>query len=157
MTEFRAIDLHTHVVPHAIPGYAGRHCELRWPSIEAGTCGHRHVMIGGRNYRTIAESAWNITRRLTDMAAMEIQCQVLSPMPELLSYWFNAEDTLKLARHLNAFIGEMVIARPERFVGFGMVPLQDPDLAARELERLRADGLHGVEIGTNVNGKPIGD
>jgi aminocarboxymuconate-semialdehyde decarboxylase len=37
------------------------------------------------------------------------------------------------------------------------VPLQDPALAARELERLAADGFRGVEIGTNVNGVPIGD
>jgi aminocarboxymuconate-semialdehyde decarboxylase len=39
-----------------------------------------------------------------------------------------------------------------------MVPLQEPERAARELERLMATRLfRGAEIGTNVNGIPIGD
>jgi aminocarboxymuconate-semialdehyde decarboxylase len=91
------------------------------------------------------------------MAAMGIRYQVLSPMPELLSYWFDPKDTVVLARYVNSYIGEMVARQPQRFLGFGMVPLQDPELAGRELERLRSCGLHGVEIGTNVNGRSIGD
>ena len=39
-----------------------------------------------------------------------------------------------------------------------MVPLQDPELAAKELKRLKHDfGLLGVEVGTNINGRSIGD
>jgi aminocarboxymuconate-semialdehyde decarboxylase len=54
-------------------------------------------------------------------------------------------------------IAEIVHAAPDRFVGLGMVPLQDPALAARELATLRSDGLVGVEIGSNINGKSPGD
>ncbi|MEE8394445.1 MAG: amidohydrolase family protein, partial [bacterium] len=39
----------------------------------------------------------------------------------------------------------------------GQVPLQDPDLAAREIAEMKKMGLHGLEIGTNVNGKSLGD
>jgi aminocarboxymuconate-semialdehyde decarboxylase len=43
-------------------------------------------------------------------------------------------------------------------MGLGAVTLQDPERAARELESImRVPELRGVEIGTNVNGKPIGD
>jgi aminocarboxymuconate-semialdehyde decarboxylase len=39
-----------------------------------------------------------------------------------------------------------------------MVPLQDPELAAKELASLRSDhGLLGVEIGSNINGRVPGD
>ena len=52
----------------------------------------------------------------------------------------------------------MVGAGGGRFAGLGPVPLQDPDMATRELERLMQSGkFRGVEIGTNVNGVSIGD
>ena len=91
------------------------------------------------------------------MDATGIGVQVLSPMPELLSYWFPAEDAVAFSRVVNGAIAEMVARAPTRFAGLGMVPLQDPELAARELERLMQDGFRGVEIGTNVNGVAIGD
>jgi len=51
----------------------------------------------------------------------------------------------------------MVAGGKGRFAGLGMVPLQDPELAARELEGLMKAGFRGVEIGTNVNGVSIAD
>jgi aminocarboxymuconate-semialdehyde decarboxylase len=92
------------------------------------------------------------------MARAGIARQVLSPMPELLSYWLTPDDALALGRHVNDTIADMTARAPERFVALGMVPLQDPELAARELEALMESGaFRGVEIGTNVNGTPIGD
>lgn len=152
-----AIDIHTHVIPDRLPPYAGRHAEHAWPSIEAGECGHRHIIIDGRKFRTFEGTAWDVERRAADMAGMAIGRQVLSPMPELLSYWFASEDGLSFARYMNAFLLEMAASAPERFLAFGMVPLQDPDLAARELEAMKAAGMAGVEIGTNVEERPIGD
>jgi len=78
-------------------------------------------------------------------------------MPELLSYWLPAPPALELARHVNDCIAAMVAAAPGRLHGFGTVPLQDVDLATRELERLRDDGLRGVEIGSNIIGVYPGD
>jgi aminocarboxymuconate-semialdehyde decarboxylase len=83
--------------------------------------------------------------------------QVLSPMPELLSYWLDPADGLAMSRHINGTIAAMVARSPKRFAGLGMVPLQDPDLATRELETIMRDGHRGVEIGSNVNGVAIGD
>ena len=51
----------------------------------------------------------------------------------------------------------MVADGKGRFAGLGMVPMQDPDRAVAELERLMKAGFKGVEIGTNVNGVSIGD
>jgi aminocarboxymuconate-semialdehyde decarboxylase len=58
---------------------------------------------------------------------------------------------------MNAGIARLVEAAPDRFSGLGMVPLQDPELAARELSEVKALGFAGVEVGSNVNGRPIGD
>jgi len=159
MTTSSAIDIHTHIVPAHFPAYAGRHTNVRWPQMAAGSdCRHCNVMIAGKVFRTVTDECWSIDRRLEAMAKSRVARQVLSPMPELLSYWLAPEDALVLGRHINDTIADMVGEGGGRFTGLATVPLQDPDLAARELELLMRSGkFRGVEIGTNVNGVSIGD
>jgi aminocarboxymuconate-semialdehyde decarboxylase len=150
-----AIDIHTHIVPAEFPGRAG--C-AHWPSMAAAhDCHHKNVMIDGKNFRTVSDQCWDIARRAEAMAEMGIARQVLLPMPELLSYWLARDDALALIRHVNDSIAGMVARAPDKFIGLGGVPMQDPDVAARELERLMRDGFRGVELGSNVNGAALGD
>ncbi len=151
------IDIHTHIVPAEFPVYAGRHADVPWPSMRHRAC-EADVMILGRNYRTVEDGAWSASRRLEAMDASEVTAQVLSPMPELLSYWLPAEDAAVLCEHLNVEIARMMREAPGRFFGLGAVTLQAPDEAARQLERImRVHGLQGAEIATHVNGTPLGD
>ena len=153
-----AIDVHTHVVPERFPGYAGRGSDPGWPTMVHDYCGHANVVIHGKNFRTLSDDAWNLDRRRTQMDAMQVQRQVLSPMPELLSHWMPAEDAAPLLRYVNEAIAGMVSSDTSRFIGLGAVPLQAPDLAIRELEHIMgALGLRGVEVAPNINGVPIGD
>src|SRR5208282_1324157 len=48
-------------------------------------------------------------------------------------------------------IAEVVSLHPTKFIGLGTLPLQDVDLAVKELERCKSIGLVGVQIGSNVN------
>lgn len=154
------IDVHTHFVPEHLPSMANRAGGERWPVTQC-VCGkddHKHVMISGKNFRTITDQCWSPYRRISDMNQEAVDTQVLSPMPELLSYWFDAKDTLDFSRHINFQLSEFIAFNPDRFYGLGMLPLQDPEMAAREIKNLKKDfGLLGVEIGTNINGKSIGD
>ena len=153
-----ATDIHTHIVPASFPAYAGRHANARWPSMApAHDCHHCNVMIAGKVFRTVSDHSWSLERRLEVMEASRVERQVLSPMPELLSYWLEPEDAESLGRHVNDTIATMVADGKGRFAGLGMVPMQDPDRAVAELERLMKAGFKGVEIGTNVNGVSIGD
>ncbi|SAL68664.1 aminocarboxymuconate-semialdehyde decarboxylase [Caballeronia udeis] len=87
-----------------------------------------------------------------------VDVQVVSPMPELLSYWLPVEDGATMCNFINEEIGKLVQRAPCRFVGLGAVPLQYPALACRVLEALMESGcFRGVEIGSNINGLPIGD
>src|SRR5687768_16108587 len=92
------------------------------------------------------------------MSEMRVNRQALSPMPELLSYWLPLADAKVLIRYLNEQIAEMIALAPERFIGLGCIPLQDPDAALAELryvmEKLK---FAGVEIASHVNGVSIGD
>ncbi len=119
---------------------------------------HRNVMISGKVYRTVSDKCWSVTKRLDDFEDMGLALQAISPMPELLSYWMAAPDAAQLLRYLNEQIGSMVAESSGRLAGLGAVPLQDLDLALAELRRLmETPGFAGVEIGSNVNGAPIGD
>ena len=154
------VDVHTHFVPESLPDMTGRLGGDRWP-ISKCVCGqphHKQIMISGKNFRTINDQCWSPKTRIADMEHEQVTLQVLSPMPELLSYWFNPEDTLEFSRSINFELSRFIESAPDRFIGLGMVPLQDPELAAKELKRLKHEfGLKGVEVGTHINGKSIGD
>lgn len=152
------IDIHNHIVPEGFPVVSPSCGGGRWPSVVHGEDGAATIMVAGKAYRRIDSRSWDTARRRQDMDEERVDIHVLSPMPELLSYWFDPADGRAMAQHVNQAIAEMVHSAPERFLGMGMVPLQDPDLAARELSRLRDDlGMVGVEIGSNINGKVPGD
>ncbi len=146
------IDLHTHILPREWPdldakyGYPGfvrlEHCDA---------CSAR-MMKGDREFRRIGDNTWEPKRRLEEMDRTGVSMQVLSTVPIMFSYWAKPADTLDLARRLNDHIAEVVRMHPTRFAGLGTVPLQDPDLAAGELERCVRDlGLRGAEIGSHVD------
>jgi aminocarboxymuconate-semialdehyde decarboxylase len=152
-----AIDVHTHVVPASIPAYGGTGIGVPWPSIHHHRSCCAQVLVSGKVFREIEDSSWSVERRSREMTDMDITTQVLSPMPELLSYWFSPADATLLGRHVNGEIAGMVAAEPQRFRGLGMVPLQSPDAAVRELDHIMSVlKLDGVEIGTNVDGRPLG-
>jgi aminocarboxymuconate-semialdehyde decarboxylase len=152
------IDIHTHIVPENFPPYRGKGKDVPWPSMTDAHACHRHVMISGKLYRTVSDGSWSVPRRIEQMSEMRVTRQVLSPMPELLSYWLPLEDAKVLIRYLNEQIAEMCQAAPERFVGLGCVPLQDPDSAIDELQYvLKTFKFAGVEIASHVNGVSIGD
>ncbi|MBI5717663.1 MAG: amidohydrolase [Burkholderiales bacterium] len=158
LREDELIDVHTHVVPESFPRYLGRHADAPWPSMAPAHACHAHVMISGKVYRTVSRQCWSCSVRLADMDRQGVARQVLSPMPELLSYWMAPEDGVAMCRFLNETIAGMVAEAPARFAGLGAVPLQDVALAIEMLQDLRPrHGLVGVEIGGNVNGTPIGD
>jgi aminocarboxymuconate-semialdehyde decarboxylase len=150
-----AIDTHTHFVPRSLPQEVGRN--PLWPSIELRDADGAAVMVGGKVFRIIDSRSWDAGRRIGDMAADDVDVQVVSPMPELLSHWFPADDADALCRHINDGIAELCAAHPKHFIGIGMVPMQDTSLAIRRLEQIKSLGLHGIEIGTHINGISLGD
>jgi aminocarboxymuconate-semialdehyde decarboxylase len=151
------IDVHSHVVPASFPRSV-RSNVRSWPTMEPHDCDHRNIVIDGKAYRTLSDRCWRTEKRLEDMASMQIGLQVISPMPELFSYWLAAEDAAELLRYVNDQVALMAQEAKGRIVAFGAVPLQDMDLALRELERLHYElAFSGVEIGSNINGRSLGD
>lgn len=151
------VDTHAHVIPFEFPSFLGSSAPPGWPSMAPVDACHRQVFIDGKNYRTVSDKCWSTSRRLADFADMGLALQAISPMPELLSYWLKAADAAVLVRYLNDQIAAMVAESSGQLIGLGAVPLQDLDLAIKELAYLQRNGFAGVEIGSNVNGVVVGD
>ena len=109
------------------------------------------MAIDGKPFREISDNCWSPERRIEDCEVSGVSLQVLSTVPVMFSYWAKPADGLDLSKILNDHISEVVNQYPDRFLGLGTLPMQAPDLAARELERCKSLGLAGVEIGTHVN------
>jgi aminocarboxymuconate-semialdehyde decarboxylase len=152
------IDMHTHVCPARFAVPETLRSNPRMPCMCATGPGTAEMMIEGKLFRKLDARSWDITRRLEDMARDGVTVQVLSPMPELLSYWFTPAEGAMMADCMNGVIAEMIATAPARFRGLGMVPLQDVSMAVAGLRRLKESfGLAGVQIGTNINGAQLGE
>lgn len=150
------IDIHTHILPRDWPDLDAKYGYSGFVRLDHYKPCCARMMIGNRVFREITDNVWDPDRRIEDMDDEGVSIQVLSTVPVMFSYWAKPHDGLDLSRRLNDHIAEVVRAHPKRFTGLGTIPLQNVDLAARELERCSRDlGLRGVEIGTHVDASPL--
>ena len=141
--------MHAHVIPDRFSERDG------WPRIERD--GGARLLVSGSLRFNARDAFFDAGRRLEAMDASGVDAEVVSPMPPLLDYAQPPDDGRELCRAINEFIARLCEVAPRRLLGLGTVPLQDPDLAARELAEVRGAGLSGVEIGSNVAGRSLGE
>jgi aminocarboxymuconate-semialdehyde decarboxylase len=151
------IDLHTHILPHDWPDLDAKYGYGGFVRLDHYQPCCARMMIGERVFREITDNVWDPKRRIEECDRAGVTMQVLSTVPVMFSYWAKPADALDLSRRLNDHIAEVVRAHPTRFAGLATIPMQDPDLAAQELERCVRDlGLRGAQIGTHVDANSHG-
>jgi aminocarboxymuconate-semialdehyde decarboxylase len=154
----KIIDFHSHVVPDRYPNRPASITEPNWPSMEKIDDRSSRMVIAGKQFRVFESFYWNVDERIERLDAVGVAMQVISPLPELLSYWLASDAAEALTDFMNGLVADMVRAAPTRFAGMGAVALQDPARAVRQLETLKSvHGLRGVHIGSHVNGVSIAD
>ena len=151
------IDIHCHLrSDKAAAMVAGNDAVSRWFLETAAN--ERSQSINRQNGERTHLQGMSAEQRIADMDHMGIDIQAVSPVPRQTYYGADPDLGLATARALNDEIAEMCGRYPDRFTGLGTVPLQAPELALSELDRLhRSLGFRGIEIMTHVAGADLSE
>ena len=98
-----------------------------------------------RGYAGLRPGIVNPVERLKDQDADGVCCEVL--FPSLYFRVFGSQDTEMLVgafRAYNDWLAEYCSEAPDRLIGLALIPAQDPEAGAAELERAIKLGFRGV-------------
>jgi aminocarboxymuconate-semialdehyde decarboxylase len=112
----------------------------------------------GKLFRIVEDNAYDGATRVKDCDRHRVTMQVLSPTPAMIpDYVGHESDAAEICRILNDDNARMVAEYPSRFTAIGALPMNFPQAAMREMERIKALGMRGIEINSNINGMDLDD
>jgi aminocarboxymuconate-semialdehyde decarboxylase len=99
----------------------------------------------------------DLEARLQAMDAQGVEVHALS-LSQPMIYWADRALGERLAATFNEEVARAHDLHPKRLVGLATLPMQAPDLAAREVERAAAfPGVRGFYVATEILGKELSD
>ena len=145
------IDLHNHVVPPTIVDALAKQPERYGMGIEEKD-GKRWFNSHGR-LAELAPVFYDADAKVEWMDKNKLDIAAISVGPPIYFYWLSADIGLEAAKLANDGIAQMVAKRPDRLRGMAHLPMQDPDAAVTELERVvKEHQFKAVEVGTSIEG-----
>lgn len=150
------IDLHNHVIPETV---------VEAIKNEPGKFGTELKVEGGKryfdNHGVLAEllpEFCDADAKVEWMDRVKLDVAAISVGPPIFFYNLEPEPGLEVARLANEGIAVMVDKHPERLRGMAHLPMQDPEAAIGELERVVKEyGFKAVEIATSIEGVSLAD
>ena len=141
----KVIDVHNHVNPR--------------PFLDAMRAGHDwYGFTADHGELENPRNHWTIEERIAEMDQLGVDMQALTVYGGFNTYDRDPKLTEAVVRICNDEIAAMVDEYSDRFVGLGILPMQDVDASVIELERLVVDlGLKGVTIKDHINGITLDD
>ena len=151
------IDFHSHVIPHAFVEAVRSQSSRLKARIEGRDDDRKVVHEQGYVYPLFPEFT-DVAAKIAAMDRKGLDVSVLSPAPPTFTYWADEELAVEVASLVNDGVAGMVAERPDRLRGMGILPMQHPQAAVAELERVvSVHGFRAVEIGTGIEGVRLSD
>lgn len=149
--------MHTHIMPKQLPKWAKKFGYDGFIHLDHHKEGFARMMQGETFFREIEQNCWDPEIRIPEYASFNTQVQVICTIPVLFAYFAKPEHCLEVSEFLNGDIANIVHKYPKNYVGLGTIPMQAPELAVKELERIKKIGLKGIQIGSNINNKNLNE
>jgi len=154
----KIIDVHWHHVPQA---FADAVASGKLPiagQVVTGQDGTPLVKLDNGFKQPLPGFLTDPATVLADLDAAGVDVAAASIAPPLSHLDADPELALNVSRAINDAYAELADQYPERIVPLANLPLQDVDLALTELKRVVDDyGFKGVQVGSNIDGKNLGD
>ena len=152
----KTYDLHNHVIPEPVVQAIRRNPERYGTHIEEKN-GKRYFDSHGRMTELLPEFC-DIEAKIAWMDHVGMDVSVISVGPPIYFYWLKPEAGVEIVRIANDGIAQMVAQHPDRLRGMAHLPMQDPDAAVAELERVAKEHkFKAVEMATSIEGVPLAD
>ncbi|MCW5576550.1 MAG: amidohydrolase family protein, partial [Burkholderiales bacterium] len=147
-------DLHSHVIPPTIIAAMEKDPKRFQTSIWEKD-GKKYFDVHGRP-AVLSADFYDADAKVEWMSRNRLDVSAISVGPPIYFYWLPAEAGLHAAQLANDGIAQMVAKHPSRLRGMAHLPMQDPDAAIAELERVvKEHGFKAVELATSIEGTPL--
>lgn len=151
------IDFHSHVIPQGFVNAVEQQSSRLMARIEGEGASRKVVHEQGYVYPLFPEFT-DVSAKISAMDRKGLDVSVLSPAPPTFTYWADEALAVEVTSLVNDGVAEMVAERPDRLRGMGILPMQHPDAAVAELERIVSQhGFRAVEIGTRIEDAKLSD
>ena len=148
------IDTHIHIIADEITQEITKD---PWSPITGYDDYKPFVEFQGKRLSSVINEFVDIEIIMSKQAKAGVDISVLSPWSSLFRYDSDVRTCQTVNRIQNDAIAAIADKYKNQIIGLGMVPMQDAGVAVSELKYCIDIGLRGVEIGTNINGKYLGD
>ena len=159
-TGLLTFDLHCHTLIPAVEALIANtpqkaaETDIYLKTMGAASVAHNNAVMLPRAFPKLTQ----LDQRLSDMDAMGVDVQVVSPSPTQYCYWAEEDLAQQIVRIQNEAMAELCAREPKRLVGLGTVSLQHPLLACEQLRTaVRKLGLRGIQISTSVGVRELSD
>jgi aminocarboxymuconate-semialdehyde decarboxylase len=149
-----AIDGHRHITLKEAIAAASKVNPIKSSHIYPSGVNERSEQINRGKGEQWNRKMGDLEENLADLNAAGMERGVLQPTQTLFFYWAEPAAAAELARMVNEFTAREVRKRPAQWIGLATLPLQETEVAVRELSHaIKNLGLRGVVMGSNVNGR----
>lgn len=151
------IDAHGHFVPRGL-NTAIRQDPLLRSAIDIHTVRDREVLAipGLEQLRSMPQELDSVSTSLAWLEQQGLTKQVVGPWSDLFGYPLPGEEGERWCRLVNDLMWEELRDVPQ-LIPVGILPMQDPARAVKEIHRLADLGFSGVTTGCEVNGIELAD
>jgi aminocarboxymuconate-semialdehyde decarboxylase len=150
------VDLHNHMRITAADDFVKPHLPAEGFNTALRISNPKSQEIYRQRHAERAAAWTDVPTRLADMDKMDLDVMPVSCLPTQFYYVVEPSVGHETCQIINDGIAAKLKERPDRLVGLGTVPMQDTDLALKELDRCIGElGFRGIQIGARVRDEEL--